>query len=666
MGKLGEGLKFKYEPIWEQAPIDKKFHYYEKQEDGTEVLKCHTENFKLITTIEELQEFQEEAKGKLVGFDTETTGLSYNEDKIVGFSLSLDAYSGIYVPIRHQESLEVIKEVPKKNEDGTIKINKNGKVAVTKEKSYIYSDSPENLDPKQSLDILYEILVSAQRVIMHNAEFDLNMLKFEGYDVMKIKFFDNLILPYIYDAEATGLAGLKALEKRVLGRTVPEFKEVVGKNVENFACVSPKDCYIYACNDSAGLVGVYYKMYPVVRALLNKFKTPLVFDGVPYDVLSKDNQMVRIFVDYYGHAKILIDKEKAIKYKEQLETEQKRVIKEIYDYFDKGLFNLSASSKEFKEVMKSKNVFTGIKTDKGGESWSKGAAADMKRNLNRLKECLQRWKEIEFVRGKLSKKGLGFQLAQILEIYGVYDFNMKSTINTLSIKGKNNEPMDLRLFWLTVKKIYKEEMEKLRILSLIHKNNSLNKALNSYVDKLTQVNECVMHYRLKGTKSGRLSSGNGSKSDKKRNKYYIDLNAQNLTKPDSAYYKAEECSLDDKEGILGWKFTPLDKDYALSHLEDLYIVEGQDPNITVRGCLKAPEGEVKSSEVPISQILTNSFEKYEENGEKETFEIELENGDTIECTIDSVLKVKHNGVELFMTLEKIMNCNLEDIEVIGD
>jgi len=590
MGKLGEGLKFKYEPIWEQAPIDKKYHYYETLEDGTKVLKAHTENYKLITNIEELKQFRDNAVDKLVGFDTETTGLTYGEDEIVGFSLALDPYSGIYVPIRHKETLEVVKEVPKKDKEGNQVFTKSGKPSMCKKKEYLYSNSPENLDPKEALDVLYEILVSAKRVIMHNAEFDLNMLKFEGYNINKIKFFDNLILPYVYDAEATGLAGLKALEKRVLGRKVQEFKEVVGKNVENFSCVSPKDCYIYAVDDVAGLLGVYYKMYPVVRDLLKKFKNPLIFDGIPYDVISKDNQMVKIFVDYYGHAKILIDREKAIKYKEQLEEEQRKVVKEIYDYFDKGLFNLSTSSLEFKRVMDSKKVYTGVKTDKGGNSWSKSAAVDMKRNLNKMKECLQRWKEVEFTNGKLSKKGLGFQLAQVLEIYGQYNFNMKSTINTLTLKGKNNEPMDLRLFWLTVKKTYKEEMEKLRILSLIHKNNSLNKALNSYVDKLTQVDECVMRYRLKGTKSGRLSSGNGSKGDKRKNRYYIDLNAQNLTKPASAYYVAEECPMTDKDSILGWKFTYVDKDYAMEHLEDKYIVEGQDPNITIRGCLKAPEG----------------------------------------------------------------------------
>ena len=167
---------------------------------------------------------------------------------------------------------------------------------------------------------------------------------------------------------------------------------------------------------------------------------------------------------------------------------------------------------------------------------------------------------------------------------------MTSSIKTLTVKGLKGETIDCKFFWLTVKDLYLKEQEKVHILDLIQKNNSLNKALNSYVDKLTQVDECIMHYRLKGTKSGRLSSGNGSKSDKSKNHYYIDLNAQNLTKPKSGYYRAEKCSADDTENILGWKFTPLEDEYALSHLEEEYVVEGQDPNPTIRGCLKAPEG----------------------------------------------------------------------------
>ena len=591
MSKLGEGLKIKYEPIFPQAPVDEKFHYYETNENNEQILKIREDNFKLIKSIEELKEFGIKCNGRIMAFDTETTGLSYGKDKIVGFSMSLDSYSGVYVPIRHQIKHITKEKIDKLDENGNQVLTKAGKVSTTTIKKETFEESKSNLNPKEALDVLYEILINAKLVLMHNSEFDLNMLKFEGYNVNKIKSFDTLILPYLYDPEATALAGLKALEKRVLGRTVPEFKDVLGKDAENFAFVAPEDGYLYACYDTAGTYGVFQVMNPEVDKLLKQFEHPLSFDDVVYNVKNKDNQMVRAFVDYYGHAKILIDRQKAQKYKEQLEEKQRTVIEKIYSFFDVGMFNLSPGAKEFQAAMASKNVFTGVKTDKGAPSWSGKATAEMKRNLNKIKEGLLNWKKIPYADGKLSKQSKeGVVFAAALEIYGIYHFKIKSTLNYLEIKGLNKEPIDLKTFWLTVKKIYQEEMEKVKILELIQTNNSLCKALNSYVDKLTQVDECFMKYRLKGTKSGRLSSGNGSKSDKRRNTYYIDLNAQNLTKPASAYYKAEKCDETDKESILGWKFTPLDKDYAMQHLEDLYIVEGQDPNITIRGCLKAPEG----------------------------------------------------------------------------
>lgn len=590
MAKLGEGLEFKYESIIPQAPTDMKFHYWEELEDGTKVLRIHTENFKLVTDIRELEEYIEKCKDKRIAFDTETTDLTYGEDKIVGFSLSLDRWSGIYVPIRHKIRHEVSEKVDRLDENGNQVLTKAGRVSRVTKSIVSYTDYEKNLDAQKALDVLYNILVGAKRVIMHNSEFDLSMLKFEGYDINQIKAFDNLILPYLYDPEASGMAGLKKLEQRVLGRTVPEFKEVLGKKCENFAEVNPEEGYVYAICDTCGLIGVYEEMFPMVQSLLKQFKKPLTFDGKEYNVLVKDNQMVKMFVDYYGHAKILIDRKKAIKYKEKLENEQKQVIKEIYEFFDKGAFNLSASSKEFKEVMASKKVFTGVKTDKGEPSWSKKALGEMKRNIGKLKDCMSHYKEITVTDGKLNKMGFGFSLSAMLELYGKEFFNMTVTKNHTTFKGKKGEPMDRKLFWLTVKEVYLNEMKKIHILELIQKNNSLNKALNSYVDKLTQVDECRMRYRLKGTKSGRLSSGNGSKSDKRKNHYYIDLNAQNLTKPKSGYYKAEKCSKEDPESILGWKFTPLDDDYALSHLEEEYIVEGQDPNITIRGCLVAPKG----------------------------------------------------------------------------
>lgn len=653
MGKLGEGLAFKYESIIPQVPDDMQFHYWDVIEDGTRVLKIKTDKFKLVTDLNELKAFMDTCEGKKVTFDTETTGLTYFGDKIVGFSLSLDRWSGIYVPIRHKIRHEVSEKVDKLDENGNQVLTKAGRVSRTTKVTVTYSDYENNVDPEKALQVLYNGLLKAKMVIMHNSEFDLNMLKGENLDVNKIRAFDALILPYLFDPEATGMASLKKLEKRVLGRTVPEFKEVLGKKHENFAEVDPSLGYVYAICDTAGLMGVYEELFPRVRDLLKQFKKPLFLDGETYNVLVKDNQMVKMFVDYYGHANILIDKEKATKYKEKLEEQQKKVIQEIYEFFDKGAFNLSASSKEFKDVMISKNVFTGVKTDKGAPSWGKKALGEMKRNIGKVKECMAHYKDISVINGKLNRTGFGFHLANNIELYGKEYFKVASTKNTVTCKGINGEPMDRKLFWLTVKQMYLDEMKKIHILELIQKNNSLNKALNSYVDKLTQVTECKMRYRLKGTKSGRLSSGNGSKSDKRKNHYYIDLNAQNLTKPKSAFYTAERCEADDPQNILGWRFTPVSDDYAMAHLEDEYIVEGQDPEITIRGCLTAPEGKLYNSCIP------------DETGdiEAEVFEVELEDGTTIQCTENSVLRVKDkNGIESYQTLKNIMTW--EEVEVL--
>ena len=656
MAKLGEGLKFKYEPILEQAPVDLTFHYYEENEDGTKELKIKTEGYKLIKSIDELKEYIELCKDKKIAFDTETTGLSYGKDKIVGFSLALDSHSGIYVPIRHQYRVAHKSKMDKVDENGNPILTKTGKVSTVTVTTYDYYDCDDNLDPKEALDTLYEILKGASRVLMHNSEFDLNMLKFEGYDITPIKAFDNLILPYLYDPEATGLAGLKALEKRVLGREVPEFKDVLGKDAENFAFVKPEDGYLYACFDVCGLIGVYNKLMPKVMELLGRFTKPLYFDGKPYNVLNKDNALVKAFVNYYGHAKILIDRQKAIKYKEQLQEEQKQVVSEIYSFFDKGMFNLSPSSAEFKEVMASKHLFTGVKTDKGGDSWSKKAAGEMKRNLNKVKECIEDWKPIEVSeQGVLDKNGKGFQLYQMIMLYGKEYFKIgKDTKVSTKLYGPKGEQLDRVMFWSIVREMYSKEMQKLKVLMLIQRNGSLNKALNSYVDKLTQVDECYMRYRLKGTKSGRLSSGNGAKSDKRKNTYYIDLNAQNLTKPASAYYVAEKCDEFDPENILGWKFTPVKTDYAMEHLEDLYIVEGQDPGITIRGCLKAPEGK-----------LCTAYEIAEDGElEKDMYEVQMDNGKLIKCSKDTVFKVKDNkGLTFYATLEQVArNKELEILE----
>ena len=69
-----------------------------------------------------------------------------------------------------------------------------------------------------------------------------------------------------------------------------------------------------------------------------------------------------------------------------------------------------------------------------------------------------------------------------------------------------------------------------------------------------------MRYRLTGTKSSRLSSGNGAKSDKRKNLYFSDLSAQTLTKPKSQWYRGEPAQ-GDPLAVHGWRFYPVSNEY---------------------------------------------------------------------------------------------------------
>lgn len=581
---------FKYQPMIQQRPLDMKFHFY--KEDGTLDI---IDNYKLITSIEELKEFGEKCKDKVIAVDTETTGLTYYEDKIVGFSISLDAYSGIYVPIRHKiRREEKVKEV-KRDENGNILYTKAGKPRQQTVSKYTYFDQPENLPDKECLDILWEIMLNAKVSLIHNSEFDLNMIRAEGYDITKIKTFDTFILPYIYDAEGRKVAGLKEISK-LLGRRQPTFKETVGDE-ENFQYTIPSESYKYASVDSCCAYYIYLNLYPMVKKLLSKYtKTISLENGKPYDIIKRDNELIRAFVDYYGHVDIEVDTPVAIEYQDKIKYDLETYSEKVYSYFDRGLFSLSTGSKEFKTIMQEFHVVTGAYTDKGAIAFSKKGLEAFARNMRDLKFIIENFDtRVSYnLGGHIDKRAdvVNYRLASIIEIYCEPYFKVMPdrSPNSIHITSKTGSYIEKEAFKELLQVMLEKESEKLEILKCIQKIASLNKALNSYIDKLTKVSHCKMKYKLQGTTSGRLASGNGSKNDKKKNHYYIDLNAQNLTKPNPAYYLAEECTDEnDLDNILGYKFTLVSDEFYHEHKDDKdkIIVEGAQPTANIRKCMKA-------------------------------------------------------------------------------
>lgn len=605
----------KYEPVIPQAPVDMRFHYY--KEDGSLGVRAKT---KMIESIDELRAFAERAKGQIVGMDTETTGLSFYKDKIVGFSLALNDMEGYYVPIRHQVCTTIVKEVNKLDENGNIIYNKNGKPRKKSEKTYQYTPSPYNLPVREALDLMYEIMLNAKCSIWHNSEFDLNMIKAEnvelfggdydplqeadgrGYDITKCRTFDTNILPYIYDAEGRGIAGLKDLEKRLLGRYRPGFKETVGDDA-NFQYTDPSETQFYAAIDACSVLAIYKKLYPMTRDLVNKAPRILDIDGKKYDVISADNNLIRAFTDYYDHAKLKVDKEEAKRYRELVLTEKNKLYEEIFAFFGRGPFSLSTQSKEFKGVMSEWNIDTGAKTDKGAIAFGKKGIKEFNKNLTYLKNMVfpnvkyMKFNESKQFGSKLPKKDqqtrelntIVYNLVNIIKLYGKDYCKWVDQVNNLVVKNKDGSMATRLDFYNILKSLYFGELKKLEVLKKIQQCSSLDKALNSYISKLTEVDECRLHYNLLRVASGRLSGGQNANSDKKKNKYYIDLNPQNLTKPKQVFYRGYKS--DAPGNVLGYMFEHVSDDYAHEHIGKEIIVEAGAPNANIRKCFVAGEDE---------------------------------------------------------------------------
>ena len=577
-----------YKAVYPQAQLDMKYHYY----DG-DVLKIRPETSTLISSVEELEKFAETCKGKHVAVDTETTGLSYGTDFIVGFSIATDMYHGIYVPIRHQIKRVDKIDKPLLDENGNQLYTKAGKARTKKTTETTIFENPLNLDPKKCLDILYKIMVNASLVIMHNSEFDLTMIGQEGYDVMKCKTFDTTILTYVFDSENKGWNKLKEAAKIVLGRHPMKFAEALGEE-ENFRYVDLKVAYPYGSDDAINTFGLFTKLYPAVIKLISQAPKIMTFKGddKPYNVIARDNELIRAFTDYYNRVDLLVNRETALDYQKYVEETLQKTETEIYEHFNKGVFSLSTGSNEFKDTMKEFHIVTGATTDKGAPSYGKEGVAEMDRNLSNLKDILTRFAKIDYNEssGAINKRhGKDeLKLVELIMMYGKEQFKLVETANTLNIRTIEGIKCTKKEYFDELKLLYKSVQKNMNVLQLIQKRSSLMKALNSYIAKLTEVDKCHMRYRLQGTASGRLSSGNGSKSDKRKNHYFIDLNAQNLTKPHSAYYKA--IPSEEEGNILGYKFELVSEEYYHAHKDDELIVEGSDPKNNIRNCLVAPKG----------------------------------------------------------------------------
>lgn len=161
----------------------------------------------------------------IVAFDTETTGLDPQHDRLVGFSFSTDEKTGYYVPISHSY-LGVGPQV--------------GEAAA-----------------KEAIRMIF-----TRRVIGHNIKFDLHFItRYLGVERLPIHA-DTMVLAWLGDSGRS--LSLDNLSLSLLHHEMIHFKDTVKKG-ESFASVGIDDACRYAAEDAV----ITFRLYEVLRNQLH-------------------------------------------------------------------------------------------------------------------------------------------------------------------------------------------------------------------------------------------------------------------------------------------------------------------------------------------------------------------------------------------------------------
>lgn len=165
----------------------------------------------LVTDMKILNTILDKLKpDTVVAFDTETTGLDYEKDKLVGFSFCFDEKEAFYVPFAH-----------------------------------FYLGVPEQISEDDAKSAMRKIFNS--KVVGHNIKFDLHFVTRLLEDDSLEVYADSIILAWLINSESA--LSLDKLSSALLGHQMVAFKDTVKKG-ETFAGVALEDACQYAAEDA--------------------------------------------------------------------------------------------------------------------------------------------------------------------------------------------------------------------------------------------------------------------------------------------------------------------------------------------------------------------------------------------------------------------------------
>ena len=300
---------------------------------GGEVLETKKEiikEYQLIQDENDLKEFVLKIKEKhIMAIDTETTGLHFVKDKIVGFSMAYEEGKACYVPLFH---------------GGT----------ETEADLFELSSRPKQISIHTAKRYLKELLEDKSVLkIGHNIKFDMHFLEqICGPDLEIFPYDDTAVMSYCLDS-LSHPHGLDELSELFFDYKMISYEEVCGsgKNKITFDKVALDKALSYAAEDA----DMTLRLYNILKPRLIKEKKLSVYENL-------DRPLVGI-LQKMEQAGIKVDAQTLLKLDLEFQEQMNRLEKEIYALAGEE-FNL-ASPKQIGEILYVKMGLKGKKTQKG-------------------------------------------------------------------------------------------------------------------------------------------------------------------------------------------------------------------------------------------------------------------------------------------------------------
>ncbi|AEE17491.1 DNA polymerase I [Treponema brennaborense] len=291
-----------------------------------EELTKNTGDYMAVTSIAVLASYIDEILASEpieAAFDCETDSLDRIHTRIVGFSLSRRAGTGIYVPLSVPDALLT-------------------QTLIEKQDAFV------------QLERLFS--VPACTLAMHNGKFDYEVLRSNGLAEPRCRIADTMVAAWLLDPDRSAYS-LEALAADKLGLETIPYTDVVPKG-STFADIPLEQAVPYAAEDA----DLTWQLYRLFLPRLAAAKLGDLFWNLEMPVLPILAEM-----ELDG---IHIEKSELISYGEELTAEIERIRREIYELVGHE-FNV-ASTKQLQDVLfeerklpPGKKTKTGYSTDTG-------------------------------------------------------------------------------------------------------------------------------------------------------------------------------------------------------------------------------------------------------------------------------------------------------------